>query len=224
MIKTHKIELESFIVIVVAAAIGAGVGVVALQGSFFSPQTKISLPVMQTQDNTDDSLVVLPSPTVSIPKPQTTSQISPDGRKLLTMTQTTNQDKTKNYSIVASDADGGNEQTIYTASASAKASMSIPFNTWSPDDKFVFVNRTDNAGTSAIIMRADGAPLTSSSQTFDAKALFDARNTGNNYQEATGWASETLVIINTVRESGDKGPSYWLEVPSGAIIPLSVQF
>ena len=73
-------------------------------------------------------------------------------------------------------------------------------------------------------VRADGEPLMSGNQTFDAKALFDARNTGNNYQEATGWASETLVIINTVRQNGEKGPSYWLEVPSGAIIPLSTQF
>lgn len=220
MTKTHKIELESFIVVLVAAAIGAGVGYVVLSQPFHT-QVK-ALPIAQVQDDEDDSLA--PSPTVSLPEPKITSQISPDGLKLLTMTQSANYDTTKSYSFVASDADGGNKQEIYTASSSGKDGMSIPFNAWSPDDRFVFVNRIDAAGTSAIIMRADGSSLTSSSQVFDAKAMFEARGMGDIYKEATGWASETLVIINTVRENGDKGSSYWLEVPSGAIIPLSVQF
>ncbi len=223
MTKTHQIELESFIVVLVAAALGAGVGYAVLHRP--SPtQTKIFLPVMQTENATNDSPALIPSPTISLSKPETTSQISPDGTKLLTMTQVINQDTTKTYTIVALDADGKNQQIIYTASASAKDYMSIPFNTWSPDDKYVFINRTDTAGASAIIMRTDGVSLTSGNQTFDAKVLFDARNTGNNYQEATGWASEILVIINTVKQNGEKGPSYWLEVPTGGIIPLSTQF
>jgi hypothetical protein len=223
MTKTHQIELESFIIMLTAAALGAGLGYAILHRPSPS-QTKIFLPIMQAANSTNDSPELIPSPTINLPKPKITSQISPDGTKLLTIKQTTNQDTTKTYTITTSDVDGNNQQTIYTASASAKDYMNIPFNTWSPDDKYVFINRTDTVGARAIIMRADGTPLTTNNQTFDAKTLFDARNTNSNYQEATGWASETLVIINTIKQNGEKGSSYWLEVPSGAIIPLSTQF
>lgn len=224
MTRTHKIELESFVVILAAAALGVGVGAAVLQRPFLPSQANVSLPVMEVQDKGDGSSMLVPSPTVSIPEPKVTSQISPDGTKLLTMTQTVGRDGSKKYEVVASDSDGSNQKTIYTGSGSAKGDMSIPFNTWSPDDRYVFVNRTDDTGVSAIVMRADGEALTSESQTFDAKALFDSRETGNTYQEATGWASETLVVINSVKQDGGNRLSYWLEVPSAAIIPLSTQF
>ena len=223
MTRAHKVELESFVVAITAAALGVGVGLTVLHRPIFPSQAAVSLPVMQFQDVENDSSTVVPSPTVSISNSKVTSQISPDGTKILTMTQTIRQDGSKKYDVVASDIDGSNQKSIYTTSMPAEGDLSIPFNAWSPDDRYVFVNRTDVSGFSSLIMRADGESLTSGSQMFDAKGLFDARNTGNSYQESTGWASENLVIINAVRQDGEKA-SYWLEVPSGAIIPLSTQF
>jgi hypothetical protein len=224
MIKTYKLELESFVVILAAASLGVGVGYFTLHRSFFPSGNEISLPVVRGEEENSVSSTLVPSPTVSLPDTKVTSQISPDGAKLLTMSETYREDGSKVYSIVASDSDGGNTHEIYTVSASAGASMSIPFNAWSPDDRYVFVNSNDSKGVGAVVMRADGEPLTSEAKVFDVKGLFDAKGTGNIYQEATGWAASNLIIINTIGQNGEKGLSYWLEVPSSAIIPLSTQF
>ena len=199
--------------------LAAGIGLFLAFYTTHRPQlpTKISLPVIQTHENPTPILTPL------IPQPQVISQISPDGAKQLTMTVTTSKDLTKTYTFVTSDADGSNQQTIYT-SPDTTDSLSIPFNTWSPDDKYLFLTYTASSSAEALVMRADGKPLTDTEPTFNAKTIFDAKNTGNTYQETTGWASETLLIINTTVSDGSKGPSYWLEIPSLAIIQLSTQF
>ncbi len=217
MTKTHQIELDSVILFIVAA----GIGVVFAFTMGHKPHfpKKIYLPVIQ---NTFPTPTFIPTPP-PIPKPQVTSQISPDGTRLLTMTVTTNKDLTKTYTFVTSDAGGSNQQTIYTVTYTADP-MSIPFNTWSPDNKYVFLTHSTSSGTEALVMKATGQPLTDTEPTFNAATIFNAKNTGNVYKETTGWASETLLISNTTLQDGSKGPSYWLEIPSKAIIQLSSQF
>jgi hypothetical protein len=215
MTKRHQIEIESVILLTLAA----GVGVTFALYSGYKPQTptKISLPVMQLQENPTST----PAPTLTplIPKPQVTSQISPDGTKLLTMTVTTNDDFTKTYTFVTADADNKNKVTIYTNTYTTD-SMSIPFNTWSPDDKYVFLTHDNEA----LVLRADGKPFNETEPTFNVTNIFTDKITQNAYHETTGWASETLLVINTKLQDLSKGPSYWFEVPSKAIIQLSSQF
>ena len=217
MTKTHKIELES----VILFSLAAGVGVAFALYNGHKPQlpNNISLPVIQSIQNAPTDTPTPPP----IPKPQITSQISPDGKKQLTLTTTTNNDLTKTYTFVTTDAGGGNQQQVYTVTY-ATDTMNIPFNTWSPDDKYVFIIHTTTSGTEALVMKADGKPITETESTYNAATIFNAKNNGNSYQETTGWASETLLIINTTTQTGAKGPSYWLEIPSKAIIQLSTQF
>lgn len=219
MTKTHQIEIESVILFIISAGIGA---VFALYLGHKPPTpNKISLPVMQTQANP----TAIPTPTLTppVPKPQTTSQLSPDGTKLLTMAVTTNKDLANTYTFTTTNADNTNQQTVYTATNSAE-SMSIPFNTWSPDDRYIFLTKNTSAGPEALVVRADGQPLTDTEQNVNAHTLFLAKNTANTYQETTGWASDTLLIMNTTSQDSTKGPSYWLEIPSKAIIQLSTEF
>ncbi len=217
MTKSHRIEIESVMLLILAA----GVGVTGALFMGYKPKlpTKIYLPVMQTNN------VSSPIPTpLNIPKPQVTTQFSPDGTKLLTQTVTTNKDLAKTFTYSTSDADGSNQRTIYTNSSGASATMSIPFNTWSPDDKYVFLAKNSFSGNEAVVLRADGQQITETDANFNVRTIFDAKNTGNVYDETTGWASETLLIINTTLQDGTKGPSYWLEIPSKAIIQLSTEF
>jgi hypothetical protein len=217
MTKRHHIELESVIFLLAAAGIGFVLALYAGHKPQF--QTHVSLPVMQSNENPSPTA----SPTPLIPKPEVSSQISPDGTKQLTMTVTSNSELSKTYTFVTSDADGTNQKTVYTASYNAE-SMSIPFNTWSPDDKYVFVIHTLSSGTEALVMRADGQPLTDTDPNFNLMTIFNAKDTGNTYKETTGWAANTLLIVNTTTKDGSKGPSYWVEIPSKAIIQLSSEF
>jgi hypothetical protein len=215
MIKIHQLEIEPVIHLILA--VGIGLVLAFYNGHKTQFSSKAYLPSIQTIQNPT------PTPFTFIPKPQVTSQISPDGARKLTMTVTTNKDLTRTYTFVTSDSDGTNQQMIYAITYAAD-SMSIPFNTWSPDNKYIFIMHVTSSGTEALIMRADGQPLTDTESNFNATTIFNAKNTGNAYQETTGWASYALLIINTKLPDGSKGPSYWLEIPSKTIIQLSSQF
>jgi len=216
----HAIEIDTLSLL----AISALAGIVFAVYSNHKPNTRysFSLPVMQAQDST---LTPVPSEApVLAPEVQTFSQVSPDGTKKLTMTVTVNKDASKTYAFIASDAASANQQSIYEATLPATENMGIPFNTWSPDNNYVFLQQNTASGSGSIVMKANGEPIAQGQQYFDVAALFNAQNTGNTYQETTGWASGTLLIINTKQPDGTKGPSYWLEIPSKAIIQLSTQF
>jgi hypothetical protein len=216
----HAIELDTISLL----AISAVAGIVFAVYFNHKPNTRysFSLPVMEAQDST---LTPVPSDVpVFAPEVETFSQVSPDGTNKLTMTATANKDASKTYTFTTSDAANTNQKSIYTITLPNTENMGIPFNTWSPDNAYVFLQHNKASSSGAIVMKANGEQLAEGQQYFDVATLFNARNTGNTYQETTGWASETLLIINTTQPDGTKGPSYWLEIPSKAVIPLSTQF
>jgi hypothetical protein len=168
-----------------------------------------------------ESKVVINASVKSFPETETASQISPDGTKNLLMKITTNSDKTKAVEFTAADESGTNAKTIYTTQVGELETFSIPFNAWSPDDKYVFIVKNGNG---ALVFRADGKPVAKDQTFFDIPAVFGDKVKDNTYKETTGWASNTLLIVNSIKSDGTKGPSYWFEVPSQAIIQLSSQF
>lgn len=211
----HQIELDITAFLVAGALVGFAVAFY----SHPSPKVRLSvaMPVAQDLQN------LTPTPTF-VPKIDTSSQVSPDGAKKLTLTTTTNKDETKTYAFTTAGVDNANQQSIYSITLPQAESMNIPFNTWSPDNAYVFLERSSSSGTSALVMKANGQPFADGQQSADVTVAFAAKSTGNAYKETTGWASETLLIVNTTKPDGSKGPSYWYEVPSKAIIQLSTEF
>ncbi len=161
-------------------------------------------------------------PTVNpILKIETVSQISPDGTKKLKMKKIHDSDGTLNYVFTVMDGSGANEYALYTTKGQNPENLSIPFNTWSPDNKYLFIQKNDNG---ALVFKATGEPITSDQAYFDVGDLFTEKVKKVFPELVTGWASPTLLIVNTVKEDKTKGPSFWFEVPSKAIIQLSSQF
>lgn len=159
-----------------------------------------------------------------VTKTNTSSQISPDGTNKLTMTVTTNKNKTKTYVFTVSKTGDSVPQQIFNSTLPDTDTMSLPFNSWSPDNAYVFIQQIISGKNGVLIFNANGQPFPVGDKYLDVKTIFTAKNTNNTYDEATGWASETLLIINTLNSDGSKGPSYWFEVPSKAIIRLSTEF
>lgn len=217
--KTSRIELDTLFLFIVAA--GVGIALAMYSGHRTVSQNRITLPAVEKPNSKS---FLIPSSVAS--KPRTVSQISPDGTKLLSMTTTTNADFSNTYNVMASNADGSNKQMIYSGrdSVVSHGSLSIPFNTWSPDDKYVFITLASGSATQALAMRADGQPLGDASPYTNVATVFAANGPDSTYQETTGWASDNLLIINTKTPSGSKGPSYWLELPDNSLIQLSTQF
>lgn len=212
MTTRHQIELESiFLISVVAAA-----------SFFFVVQRNNSY---QSQFTIASGMSSMSVPAEAITSKVTvSSQISPDGTKKVIMRALLNPDNTLTYDFSVSDEDGANEQSIFTKTIDSSKSMTIPFNTWSPDNKYFFIAENEGDSKSIFAFKATGEQFTGAEVYLDATDSFNKANTGNNFSEATGWASESLIIINTTKENGKKGHSYWFEVPSKAIIQLSTEF
>ncbi len=219
----HQIELEGFSFIVAGAIFGVFFAVYLNR----APKIRSSFVIPAIQNSQEPTPALSLSPTQAptfIPKIETSSQISPDGTKKLTMTSTTNRNGSITYAFTTSEADDTNKNSIYSVTLSPPENITIPFNTWSPDNAYVFLVQSGGSENSALVMRANGQTLPDGQQFDNVTELFTAKNTGSIYQETTGWASETLLIINTKNQDGSKGSSYWFEVPTKAIILLSTQF
>lgn len=213
MTTRHAIEIETLSLAIVAAFLGT---FFAMYSNHTPKKSFVySLPVVE---NLQPSPTAIPTPPVA-----SFSQPSPDGSKEVTMKVRTNSDATRTYIFTITDTTTQTTIPLYTTTF-ATDSMSLPFNAFSPDNRYLFLNHNTKTGTEAWVFRADANPIAENVTYYNAKEIFDARNTGNTYQEATGWASETLVIINTTLSDGSKGPSYWLEIPSKAVIQLSTEF
>lgn len=210
MTTTHKIELESIFLISVVAAVSLFFVVQRnSQGQFAGSNLVASI----------NSPIVTPMPSQS-----TLSQISPDGTKEVIMRITSNQDDTKTYSIYTADSSGANEHFVFDKTLDKAKYITIPFNTFSSDNKYFFIQENAMEGKSIFAFKVTGEPFSETEKYFDVTDLFVKKETGNNFTEATGWASESLIIINTTKEDGAKGPSYWFELSSKAIIHLSTEF
>lgn len=206
MTTLRQIELESIFLI----SIVAGVSI------FFAIQrnNELNLPVASIN-----------SPLVTAAAQQKVfSQISPDGTKKVIMKIDRNKDNTQTFSFYTADGNGTNEQFIFDKTLDATKTMTIPFNTWSSDNQYFFIQENAKEENSVFAFKALGEPFSKREEYLDVTDLFKKKNTGNNFEEATGWASESLIIINTTKKDGTKGPSYWFEIPSRAIIPLATEF
>lgn len=215
MTKTHIIEAESLAFLAFAAA----AGVVFAYYAHNASKQPLSIPVLAPLTTPTPSPTLAPKPAVA-----TFSQLSPDGTKKVDMTVTTETSGNKTYRFTVADANGDNPQLIYSTTLPSNESMSIPYNTFSPDDRYVFLNHSINDASEAWIFRADGNPVSGQTEYDNATALFKTKINPTIAQTATGWASDTLLVILTYNQDGSEGTSYWFEVPSTAIIPLATQF
>lgn len=199
------VESGTILYIVVAAV---------LSGIFVWNNNRSSLPILL--ENTTQVVVPLKEVT---PKVETASQISPDGKMTLTMKVTSNNDEAYSYEFATQET-GFPKIIVYKATVDSKM-FSVPFNAWSPNDKYFFVYK--RSSNNALVFRADGQPISVNEQFIDLGEVFTSKYENIAIKEVTGWADPTLVVFNKEEQDGKKA-SYWLEVPSKAIIPLATNF
>ena len=73
------------------------------------------------------------------------------------------------YSFYTSDGSGINEQFIFDKTLDKTRYMTIPFNTWSPDNKYLFILHNIGDLHEALVFRADGQPMTDIEKNWNQK-------------------------------------------------------
>lgn len=154
--------------------------------------------------SSNQASVVIPT-FVQAESPQLT-QISPDGKELLTLKKEPNKEVTTYTFTTVKGA-------FYSMTIPSNILVSLPFNTWSPDDKYFFIKQD-----SQFIV------ITPKGESINVNEKFVAKYPNLTLTDATGWASNNLLILNSNKADGSKNPSIWFEVTSGAFIQLSGRF
>lgn len=211
----HQRDIEIVSFIVFAAFIG--MFFVWREYQKTQQQLHINVPVI-TNNNIQAAVIPTTSPTSTV---ENASQISSDGTKKLHIKTSYNTNGTQTYVFSTIDISTNHETSLYTTTASESERMSIPFNTWSPDNKYLFILKND---TDAMVFNASGEPFANDEAFLSITDLFKNKSTGNTIREVTGWGANSLIIVNTLKPNNEIGPSYWFEVPSKAVIQLSTLF
>ncbi len=198
--------------------------ITAMAGLFLAISiNKPELKIFPTRTAIDANSIETSLPT-EIPLPESkVSEISSDGSKKVILKTRQNKDETKSVKLSTEDSGGGEQQVIFDITLEKDKSIIIPYNTWSPDNKYFFIRENTSAGTEIMVFNAKGEPFASGETYLDLTGLFRKQEAGNNFSEATGWASETLIIVNAATKDNTK-ISYWFEVPDKAVMQLSTVF
>lgn len=124
------------------------------------------------------------------------------------------------YDFSVAEIGKGESVHLYSKTVSL-GHMELPFNSWSPDDKYVFVSENTGGIKRFYVFKANGETFSNGEEYIDVIPKFESANTGLKLENVTGWDSENLLHISTLLENGEKGPGFWFEIPSKAIIRLS---
>ena len=188
--------------------------------------TIISLFILtQRNKRVSQSVFSAPLPTV-IAAPVSTMD-SPEGNKTL-MLQSKQDGEHATYSAFVSShrPDDQIQQTqILNKETSRTESLTIPFNTWSPDTAYLFLVEQAPTSTDYLVFTSSGEPFSDGSPYLSVQELFTHTVPGYVIEDVTGWASPTLLIVNTIsREEKNRRVSFWLDVPSRSFIQLETYF
>jgi len=242
-----KLEIDALLFVIVGAFVGVFLvsyvksTPTQLHSSAAAPDNFAAVPVPTTQVPSSSPIsqapvqkpTIKPSPTsiptkipslapiVSLlPVTATTSQISPDGTQVVTIKTIENRDGTETDEIFTANM----TQPLYSLTLNTTESLSIPFNTWEPTDKYFFLQENSVEGEKILVFQANGQPFANGQSYLNLTDTFTKYGSPDTFDTATGWGGYNLIVINTKASYGSQGASYWYELPEGSIIPLATQF
>lgn len=172
------------------------------------------------QPFTSKDQLLRPYPTPSQTQPLAVH--SGDGTAQLIMRKANQKDGSILYSFFVANATGKIERTLFTKNIPALDTMMVPANTWSPDNKYVFLRENNSNSFNIFVFKTSGEAFANKEQYLDLTSLFEKRNLPYNVADVTGWDSETLLHVHTTfKEKNSRGPSYWFDVTDRAFLQLS---
>ena len=167
--------------------------------------------------------VITPMPT-DIPKgPQISVMDSPEGSKTLTLE---NQERKElaTYSLFVSTKHDEQRKQIFRKEEPSSQVLSIPFNTWSTDNVYVFLKEKTSSIDNYLVFQSSGNLFPNDLGYVSIQELFSKKVSGYTIEEVTGWAGPTSLIVNAKAVEGDNKVSFWFEVPSQSFIQLGTYF
>lgn len=148
---------------------------------------------------------------------ETSEVISPDGKvKLMMYKKRIDAEITWTFSI--------GDKTLFRETLPTSTTLSIPYNVFSPDNKYIFLKSVVSGVDNYIVLSTNKNSSDQESPNLEIASLFNKKYPNYKITDVTGWGGTNLIIINTNKEGGTTGPSFWFDVPSKSFIQLSNRF
>jgi hypothetical protein len=200
---TESVKRNALLIVIIVV-----IAVLAVFNIFLNKKTSSgSTQVAPPQEN-----VILPAEASGF-----TSLDSPNG-KLTLLAKTVKNGSGVIYTFSVS----GKE--IFTITVDPSVIISIPANAWSPDGKYIFLKEEGPAGVKFFALSATTVSFGQNDQTANITDLFAAKYPDLKIEDATGWGGVNLIVFNSIKTDGSRGPSFWFEMPGHAVIQLSTLF
>lgn len=175
--------------------------------------TVVGVFIAQKPQQTGSSSVSPISALASVPKEAEVKNL--DGsRKLIMQEEKSNEGTT--YTFFVSDGDGNNRRVLFSKTGGA---MSIPPNSWAPDNTYVFIKQTEPT-TTFFVFKVSGESFAAGDQYLDVASLFATKQPELVFKEVTGWDGVGLIHVTSTTAQGAKGPSFWFDVASKSFLQL----
>jgi len=204
MSKTEKSLLKSFILFVLLVTISVVTAIWYQQRTATTAQASAGQPASKKTNSV-----------------QETSVHSSNADKQLILRTTPKSDGMTQYSYIVADISGANQRLLLDKTLPAGAEMKLPDNSWDPTDTYIFLEEHNSGAVDFLVLKASGEPFADGNKYIDVGAVWANKKMEYNIRTATGWASGTLLIIYTSKDDGSRGPAFWFEIPSTAILQLA---
>ena len=113
---------------------------------------------------------------------------------------------------------------IFAKELNKSQDLLIPYNTWSPDNKYLFLKEITPTTNNYYVLTASGAPLKEGVKYVNIQELFSQKQPDYSITDVTGWADPNLIVVNTKSNKEGRLVSFWFEVSSQVFIQLSTYF
>ncbi len=146
---------------------------------------------------------------------------SPDGKMKIVMKISNQSDGSKLYSFYVSALSGENQKLLFSKTVE-NGSMTLPLNSFSPDDKYVFLREDDSNSFTFLVFKANGDSFSDGQNYLDVATLFIQKKVQYVFKDVTGWDDPTLLHVTT-STGNTKGPSFWFDIDSRSFIQLATR-
>lgn len=166
-------------------------------------------------NNKNEPVLSAPIPPVVVSIDPISVMDSPEGSKTLTL---------EGNSLFVSPKDDIQKQLLFKRGLESSEQLEIPFNTWDPENRYIFLKDKKPSGNDYLMFESSGKTFAEEAVFLSIQDLFNKKIQGYMIEDVTGWAAPNLLIINTKKTDEDAKVSFWFDVPSQSFIQLGTYF
>jgi len=118
------------------------------------------------------------------------------------------------YSFKVLDSQNNSSLLLFDTVADPGQTFTIPFNSWSSDNKHLFIQKNDLNGKDYYVFKADGSLFSDEKKYLEVGEYWKLSKNMDVIDHVSGWAGGDLLVSYTTRPDGTGSSAYWFVVGS----------